>query len=240
MLKYNDNLSLVIMCELTKKICSKLFEEDQNLLEKLMKKLEYHYNHDKSIASKVKYLILDIIDLKKSLYEVKEYEHLKDNVYDFKPSIRNNSMLPESKRRKSSINPSNVEYIHRTRFNSKAEELLVNKDTFVNSSVMDEIVKELGADIEFYQCFNLSNEEFDIIKTHSNQYISAGHDQDKEDIKTNFLSLLENVPCEKFIAVGHLIEYLFSQSIKDSEIIMQYLLKLLELKSIGIDDLKHG
>ena len=229
------------MCEITKKIASKLYIEDSGLLEKIVKKLESHYN-DKSIATKVKFLILDVFDLKKSNYGVKEYDLLNKDAatYEFNPSSRKNSYLPESSRRKSSINPSNVDYIRRSRFNSKTDELLVNKEITVNPNLMDEIIKELGADIEFYQCFNLSEEEFDIIKAHNNNYISIEQELNFEDLKSRFFNLLENVPCEKFIAIGHLIEYFFSQNIKDSEITMQYVLKLLELKAIDIDDLKHG
>lgn len=186
---------------------------------------------------------MDVIDLKKSNYGVKEYDLLqKDTNFEFNPSNRKGSYILGSgtNRRKSSINPSNIDTIKRTRFNSKADELLVNKEITVNPNLMDEITKELGADIEFYQCFNLTDFEFDIIKEHNNHYISRGEKLSIDDLKTEFFLLLENVPCEKFIAIGHLIEYFFSQSIKDSEVSMNYLLKLLENKTIDIDDLKHG
>ncbi len=240
LLKVNDDLSLHITCELTKKIASKLFIEDINLLENIIKKLEHHYNNDKTISKKIKFLILDVIDLKKSNYGVKEYDLLKDSNYDFNPSSRKNSYLSASCSRKSSINPSNVDYIRRSRFNSKAEELLINKEVTVNPNLMDEIIKELGADIEFYQCFNLSEEEFDIIKEHNNHYITIEHQISLEDLRNSFYLLLDNVPCEKFIAVGNLIENFFSQNIKDSEVTMNYLMKLLENKIIEMDDLKHG
>jgi len=181
------------------------------------------------------------MDLKKTNYGVKEYDLLKkDANFDFNPSVRKNSYLVETNRRKSSINPTNVDYIRRSRFNSKADELLINKEVTVNPNLMDEIIKELGADIEFYQCFNLTEEEFDVIKEFNNRYISIEHELSLDDLKKDFLELLENVPCEKFIAVGHLIENFFSQSPKESEITMQYLLKLLENKLIELDDLKHG
>lgn len=73
---------------------------------------------------------------------------------------RKNSEIPG---RKSSINPSNVEYIRRSRFNSIADELKTAK--IENPTlIMDELVNSLGADIEFYQCFRLTEEEF--VKKH--------------------------------------------------------------------------
>jgi hypothetical protein len=244
LLKLNDELSVRITCELTTKISSKLSIEDISLLENIITKLEYHYTNDKTINTKVKFLILDVIDLKKTNFGVKEYDLLKkDNNYDFNPSNssnRKNSSFLQTRERKSSINPSNVDYIRRSRFNSKADELIINKEVTVNPNLMDEIIKELGADIEFYQCFNLTEEEFDIIKEHNNHYISIEQTITNEELKNKFCSLLEEVPCEKFIAIGHIIENFFSQNIKDSEVTMQYLIKLLENKIIEMDDLKHG
>lgn len=81
----------------------------------------------------------------------------KDNfVPKLNPRSRKNSELPG---RKSSINPSNVEYIKRSRFNSIADELKTAK--IENPTlILDELVSTLGADIEFYQCFRLTEEEF--------------------------------------------------------------------------------
>lgn len=80
------------------------------------------------------------------------------NKDSFIPKInsRKNSELPL---RKSSINPSNVEYIRRSRFNSIADELKTGKKENT-TLVLDELVTSLGADIEFYQCFRLTEEEF--------------------------------------------------------------------------------
>ena len=104
-------------------------------------------------------MILDIIDLKNDGWGIKEEDQLKkkDN---FAPILnsrsRKDSELPG---RKSSINPSNVEYIKRSRFNSIADELKTAK--IENPTlIMDELVTTLGADIEFYQCFRLTEEEF--------------------------------------------------------------------------------
>lgn len=243
LLSQDDELSIRLTCELVKRISSKLFIEDYALLEKIISKLENQYQNDKALATKIKFLILDVMDLKKTNFGVKEYDLLKKEapVYtNDKPSSRKNSYLSTTCSRKSSINPSNVDYIKRSRFNSKADELMVNKEITVNPNLMDEILKELGSDIEFYQCFKLTHEEFEIIKEHNNHYISIESQQSEEEMNQNFVQMLDEVPCEKFIAVGHLIENFFSQNKKDSEVTMSYVVKLLENGTIDIDDVKHG
>lgn len=61
-----------------------------------------------------------------------------------------------------------------------------------------------------------------------------------EEVKLSFQKTLEDIPCEKFIAVGHLIEYMFSQNVNDSELSIRYLIYLFENGIIELDDLKHG
>ena len=61
-----------------------------------------------------------------------------------------------------------------------------------------------------------------------------------EEVKLTFQKTLEDIPCEKFIAVGHLIEYMFSQNVNDSELSIRYLIYLFENGIIELDDLKHG
>ena len=51
-------------------------------------------------------------------------------------------------------NPKDIEYIKRSRFNSKADELKIHKDN--NPNLVDEVVQYLNMDIEFYQCFQLN------------------------------------------------------------------------------------
>ena len=114
-------------------------------------------NNNKRIGTKTKFLILDVIDLKNEGWGIKDVDQLR-NKDSFIPKIhsRKNSELPL---RKSSINPSNVEYIRRSRFNSIADELKTGKKENT-TLVLDELVTSLGADIEFYQCFRLTEEEF--------------------------------------------------------------------------------
>lgn len=116
-------------------------------------------NNNKLIGTKTKFLILDIIDLKNECWGIYDEDQLTKKDY-LAPKIssksRKNSEIPG---RKSSINPSNVEYIRRSRFNSIADELKTSK--IENPTlIMDELVNSLGADIDFYQCFRLTEEEF--------------------------------------------------------------------------------
>ena len=60
------------------------------------------------------------------------------------------------------------------------------------------------------------------------------------EIKENFNSTLEEIFCEKFIAVGHLLENLFSQNVKDSNTTMTYLIFLFKNDIIDSEDIKHG
>ena len=85
---------------------------------------------------------------------------------------------------------------------------------------MDELVNYLDADIEFYQCFRLTEEEFDIIKNGSNKFIKIFNNYNNLNINNNIINydnvknifdeMMEEVQCEKFIAIGHLLEIMFS------------------------------
>jgi hypothetical protein len=144
--------------------------------------ITFSYNN-KIIGTKTKFLILDILDLQTEGWGFKDQENLgkKDNnnsnisngnAYAYAYSnynsyansnsnIKNNSRKNSeiSGRRKSSINPKDVEYIKRSRFNSMADELKTSKIEDP-TLILNELVKSLGADIEFYQCFKLTEEEF--------------------------------------------------------------------------------
>jgi hypothetical protein len=159
-----DDLNIRTLCELIKKICKKLYFEDLAILEKSMMALDNLYNgkiKDKpiNVSTKVKFLILDVLDLQKRVWGIKPEDQLKKKD-EFVTEIRSrkNSEIQSGRSRKSSINPTNVEYIRRSRFNSKADDLKSVKEA--SQSLVDELVSSLGADIEFYQCFRLTDEEF--------------------------------------------------------------------------------
>lgn len=51
---------------------------------------------------------------------------------------------------------------------------------------------------------------------------------------------MEEVQCEKFIAIGHIIENMFSLNVKNSNTIMNLLIYLYENKIADVEDIKHG
>ncbi len=63
---------------------------------------------------------------------------------------------------------------------------------------------------------------------------------DKKHIIDIFNEMLEEVQCEKFIAVGHMIENMFIYDIKKSNYIMNLLILLFSYQTIDEEDLKHG
>jgi hypothetical protein len=52
--------------------------------------------------------------------------------------------------------------------------------------------------------------------------------------------MMEDVQCEKFIAVGHLLENMFSLNVKNSNITMNVLIYLYKKKLVDQEDIKHG
>lgn len=52
--------------------------------------------------------------------------------------------------------------------------------------------------------------------------------------------MLEDVQCEKFIAVGHIIENMFIYDQKKSSQIMNLLIQLYTYNTIDEEDIKHG
>lgn len=166
-----DDLNVRTLCELVKKICKKLYFEDLPLLEKASNALESLYENrpienstvnmdlKHNVSSKTRFLILDVLDIKKIGWGIKPEDQLrKKGEFISEIRSRKNSELPNLGSRKSSINPTNVEYIRRSRFNSRADELKSIQDASPN--LINELVSNLGADIEFYQCFRLTEEEF--------------------------------------------------------------------------------
>jgi hypothetical protein len=51
---------------------------------------------------------------------------------------------------------------------------------------------------------------------------------------------MEDLQCEKFIAIGHLLENIFSLNSKNAYITMDILIYLFEHKLIEGEDVKHG
>lgn len=122
--------------------------------------------------------MLDVLELRDKNWKITEEDKIKSNKEKYEKNEKAEKLDKEDKlgydlsntnfsknrktsdfnSRKSSINPSNVEYIKRSRFNSRADELTHSKEE--NQNLMEELIGNLGSDIEFYQCFKLSEEEF--------------------------------------------------------------------------------
>ena len=52
--------------------------------------------------------------------------------------------------------------------------------------------------------------------------------------------MLEDVQCEKFIAVGHILENMIVYDVKKSNYIMNALIHLYTFELIDDEDIKHG
>lgn len=134
---------------------------------------------DKRLNQRTRFLILDVLELRDKGWKIGEDDKLKANKEKYEKNERAEKFDKDDKlgydlgysngstkvvktsdfnSRKSSINPSNVEYIKRSRFNSRADELIQSKEE--NQTLMEELIGSLGSDIEFYQCFKLTDEEF--------------------------------------------------------------------------------
>jgi len=240
-----------IFCEMIKKICGKLYVEDKIKLEKVAETLEKLYPKSE-IDTKTKFFILDCLDLRKISWGIKgghygHHEQLKNSeeklgVSTIVSSLKRPSGLEiMNSSRKGSINPTQVDFLRRSRFNSRADELKSSRSKD-NQDLMNDLVSNLGADIQFYQCFKLTEEEFKIIED-ANKFFIKEWNTNKNNFHlqgSEFLHLIDEVPCEKFIAVGHILEIMFSKNTEDAKAIREYLLYLYDEKIVDGEDLKHG
>ena len=251
----NENdFSVSLLCHLILRTSKKLITDYKECLDQAYTYLD---KIDKTppkfnIEMKTKFEIMEILESKEKILNS---ENLNDN-YDNLSAIpiNNNSSNPFSfrkssevrPRRKSSINPKDVEYIKRSRFNSKADELRTQKED--NPNLVDEVIQYLNMDLDFYQCFQLNEEECDIVKEYTEKLLK--NELKEEDInnmeykcealENNFGEMMEELQCEKFIAVGHIIEIMFSRSESDKIKIIRIILYLFKKELINEDDIKHG
>ena len=54
------------------------------------------------------------------------------------------------------------------------------------------------------------------------------------------MNLIDDIPCEKFIAVGHILEIMFSKNTTDANSIREFLLYFFDEGILDGEDLKHG
>ena len=247
-----DSLSIAILCKLIIYTYKKLITDGKDLLEKGISHLEYLFNNkNSSLNNKEKFFIMDILELKDKILKnseelLKNEDSLSNNNDYINLGVRKYGKFSNLRtRRKSSINPKNVEQIKsRTRFNSRVDELKTQKEE--KPGLMDELVNYLETDIDFYKCFRLTDEEFDLIKEYNKKFLGLfkeNNNDDKskdENLKKYFDEMMEEVQCEKFIAIGHLLEIMFSQNNEKANIIMNCIIHFYKNKFIFEEDIKHG
>ena len=247
-----DSLSIAILCKLIIYTYKKLITDGKDLLEKGISHLEYLFNNkNSSLNNKEKFFIMDILELKDKILKnseelLKNEDSLSNNNDYINLGVRKYGKFSNLRtRRKSSINPKNVEQIKsRTRFNSRVDELKTQKEE--KPGLMDELVNYLETDIDFYKCFRLTDEEFDLIKEYNKKFLGLfkeNNNDDKskdENLKKYFDEMMEEVQCEKFIAIGHLLEIMFSQNNENANIIMNCIIHFYKNKFIFEEDIKHG
>ena len=252
LMQNKDDFSISLLCQLIIATAKKLYTDSKELLENahsFLEKINANINEEK-ISARTKFEILEALELKEKIinndYLNGSYSNLSAtpiNNYLINPltAFRKNSEVRT--RRKSSINPKDVEYIKRSRFNSKADELKANKED--NPNLVDELVQYLNMDIEFYQCFQLNEEECDIVKEYCEKFLQNDLDDNNINNKNKLLEkyfeeMMDELQCEKFIAMGHLIEIMFSQNEIYAKKIINIVLYLFKNKLISDEDIKHG
>ena len=253
LIQNKDDFSISLLCQLTIKTAKKLYTDAKELLENahsFLEKLDLNDENNNHFSLKTKFEILETLELKEKimnndclngLYSNLSATPLTNNLINPLNALRKNSEVRT--RRKSSINPKDIEYIKRSRFNSKADELKIQKED--NPNLVDEVIQYLNMDIEFYQCFQLNEEECSIVKEYSEKFLQNDfNDNDINNknnlLEKNFEEMMEELQCEKFIAMGHLIEIMFSQNEINAQKIINIILYLFKNKIISDDDIKHG
>ena len=236
LIQKNTNFSISLLCHLIIKISKKLFTDLKESLDQAytyLDKIEKTPPNFK-IEIETKFEIMEVLESKDKLINIENlnetYENLGAKPINYNISNRKSSEIRS--RRKSSINPKDVEYIKRSRFNSKADELKIQKED--NPLLVDEVIQYLNMDLEFYECFQLNEEECDIVKEYTDKLLKSdlndkeiNNDEYKCDLlEKNFEEMMEEVQCEKFIAVGHMIEIMFSRSETDKNKIINIILYL--------------
>lgn len=250
LIQKNTNFSISLLCHLIIKISKKLFTDLKESLDQAytyLDKIEKTPPNFK-IEIETKFEIMEVLESKDKLINIENlnetYENLGAKPINYNISNRKSSEIRS--RRKSSINPKDVEYIKRSRFNSKADELKIQKED--NPLLVDEVIQYLNMDLEFYECFQLNEEECDIVKEYTDKLLKSdlndkeiNNDEYKCDLlEKNFEEMMEEVQCEKFIAVGHMIEIMFSRSETDKNKIINIILYLFKKKLIDDEEIKHG
>ena len=256
LIQNKNDFSISLLCQLIITTAKKLYTDAKDLLDNahsFLEKININENNNNNnieISLKTKFEILEALELKEKIINNDclngSYSNLSASPMNYSLINPLNAFRKNSEartRRKSSINPKDIEYIKRSRFNSKADELKIHKDN--NPNLVDEVVQYLNMDIEFYQCFQLNEEECDIVKEYCEKFLQSDIDDNNINNKNNLLEknfqeMMEELQCEKFIAMGHLIEIMFSQNEMNAKKIINIILYLFKKSLINDDDIKHG
>ena len=253
LIQNNNDFSVSLLCHLILKTSKKLFNDSKEFLDDAYAYLEKLDKNQSNFTLELttKFEILDVLELKEKLINTENLSETYENLSAVPLNNINSGLNPFNfrknsevrSRRKSSINPKDIEYIKRSRFNSKADELKTQKED--NPNLVDEVVQYLNMDIEFYQCFQLNEEECDIVKEYSEKFLKYDINDDDNNnkcsmLEKNFEEMMEELQCEKFIAVGHIIEIMFSKGENDKNKIIKILLYLYNKELINEEDIKHG
>ena len=260
LIQNKNDFSVSLLCQLIITTAKKLYTDAKELLDNANSFLESinininnkDNNNNVDISLKTRFEILEVLELKEKIINNDCFNGSYSNL-SASPMNNYSLIIPISEirkksearsRRKSSINPKDVEYIKTSRFNSIADELKIHKDDN-NSNLVDEVVKYLNMDLEFYQCFQLNEEECDIVKEYCEKFLQNDIDDNNINTKNNLLEknfeeMMEELQCEKFIAMGHLIEIMFSQNEINAKKIINIILYLFKNTLINDEDIKHG
>jgi hypothetical protein len=194
------------------------------------------YSENKELSTKTKFFILDCIDLKGSLkfkndhydlYRKEDHLNLKKSANKENTSSRRNSIGGQ------------LDLIRRSRFNSRADELKISNATY-SQDLINELVNNLGADIQFYQCFKLEDKETAVIVVYNKLLIDLFIKRKYEEMKEKFNLMIKEVSCEKFIAVGQLLDTMFSMNSDNAKYMREYIMYFYDENVIDCEDIKHG
>ncbi len=157
-----------------------------------------------------------------------------DSFFDNKTPVKKQ----DNSSRKGSINPNSVDFLRRSRFNSRADDL--KKTLTFDEELTNELKLNLGADIGFYKTLRLSDQEYIKMSAYNNSLLNLNKNISYDNAKSNFLKLIELIPCEKFVAAGYIIEYMFSKNFDEFSTIKKFILDLFESDILDRNDIQHG
>ena len=196
LIQNKNDFSISLLCQLIITTAKKLYTDAKDLLDNahsFLEKININENNNNNnieISLKTKFEILEALELKEKIINNDclngSYSNLSASPMNYSLINPLNAFRKNSEartRRKSSINPKDIEYIKRSRFNSKADELKIHKDN--NPNLVDEVVQYLNMDIEFYQCFQLNEEECDIVKEYCEKFLQSDIDDNNINNKNN-------------------------------------------------------